>query len=87
MKEATAENKWIPEWDPNRKPFAGWAARTWNWYYLRPINDEVPPEKCGMPLTKEEREAYLKDLNELKKARKDNPGVPFNYDMVELEYE
>ena len=54
-KEACRENNWIPEFDENRRPFEGWAARTWNWYYIGPINKMIPPEECGMPLTAKER--------------------------------
>ena len=84
-KEACRENNWIPEWDKNRKPFEGWAARTWNWYYLRGLNNLLPPEEIGMPLTEEERSTYIEELESLKKERAENPGIPIYYDMMELE--
>lgn len=86
-KEACRENHWIPEWDPNRKPFEGWAARTWNWYYLRGLNKLLPPEECGMPLTEEEKREYLQDLARLRDDREKHPGIPISYDMVELEWD
>ena len=85
-KEACRENNWIPEFDENRRPFEGWAARTWNWYYIGPINKMIPPEECGMPLTAKEREYYLEGMEKLKKEREANPGVPIGYDLVELEW-
>ena len=85
-KEACRENNWIPEFDENREPFEGWAARTWNRYYLWGINKMLPPEECGMPLTAEERACYLKDMELLKKEREANPGVPISYEPVELEW-
>ena len=84
-KEACRENNWIPEFDEKRRSFEGWAARTWNWYYIGPINKMIPPEECGMPLTAEERKHYLEAMEKLKKEREANPGVPIGYDLVELE--
>ena len=84
-KEACSRNNWIPEWDPNRKPFEGWAARTWNWYYLNGLNRLLPPEEIGMKLTEEERKDYIESLEWLKKEREANPGMPIGYEMVELE--
>lgn len=84
-KEACAENNWIPEYDENRRPYEGWAARTWNWYYLRGINEMIPPEECGMKLTAEERKNYLESQEKLRKEREANPGIPIAYDLAELE--
>lgn len=64
----------------------GWTSKEWN-MVIRSLNDELPPEKCGVKLNEEERESYMKDLNWLKKERADNPGMPISFDMVEKEYE
>ena len=84
-KAATAENKWIPEFDEGRKPFEGWAARTWNWYWLNGLNELKPPDEIGMPLTEKEKELYEKSLKWLREEREKNPGVPIAYEMVETE--
>lgn len=84
-KEACSENNWIPEWNPNRKAFEGWAARTWNWYYLRALNELLPPEEVGMPLTEEERASYIESLEWLRNERAQHPGTPISYSLAELE--
>lgn len=58
--------------------FENFDARTFGAYY-KAINDGLPPEECGIDLTAEEKEHYLKLTDELAKDRSEHPGVPICY--------
>ena len=62
-----------------RKMYEGWTNREWN-LVNRALNKELPPEKCGVKLSKEEKEQYLKDLEFLKEARAKSPFIPIEFD-------
>ena len=62
-----------------RKMYEGWTNREWN-LVNRALNKELPPEKCGVKLSKEEKEQYLKDLVFLKEARAKSPFIPIEFD-------
>lgn len=59
--------------------FDNWDARKWNAYH-HSLNLELPPEKCEVSLTDEEKKTYIERLNDLRKERKANPGMPIMYD-------
>lgn len=63
-----------------KNSFEGFSYRDWCDYYIS-INNELPPDKCPVKLTENERECYLEELDKLKKERAENPGIPISYDM------
>ena len=69
-----------------RRSYSDWTSREWN-MTTNALNEELPPEKCGVELTPEERASYLKDLEWLKKERAENPGMPISFSMMEKETE
>ncbi len=64
----------------------GWTSKEWN-LVIRSLNEELPPEECGVKLNKEEQASYMKDLEWLKKERAENPKMPISFSLVEKEYE
>ena len=68
-----------------KQKYDGWASKDWN-ELIDALNKELPPEKCGKDLTEEEREDYIRDLEFLKKERKENPDVPISYWPVEKDW-
>ncbi len=69
----------------NGRKYEGWTSREWN-LMVYSLNDELPPEKCKVKLTEEEKEGYLKDLRFLQEERRKNPGVPIGYSPVEKDW-
>lgn len=67
------------------KKYEGWTSKEWN-REIRSLNELRPPEECGVKLTEEEREDYLKELEWLKNERENNPGVPISYELVENDW-
>lgn len=66
--------------------YEGWTSKEWNERVIA-LNKELPPEKCGVKLNEEEKEAYMKALEFLKKERKENPNIPIEYSPVEKDWE
>ena len=60
--------------------FERFSYRDWCDYYTS-LNEELPPEKCHVKLTDNEKECYLEDLERIKQERAKHPGVPIDYDM------
>ncbi len=48
---------------------------------IESTNREIPPEECGLPLTENEKKAYMLDLEALKEERRNNPGATINYEI------
>ena len=69
-----------------RKAYEGWTSTTWN-KVIDATNKELPPEKCGVELNEQERMDYIRDLEFLKKERKENPNMPISYSPVEKDWE
>lgn len=69
----------------SKRNYEGWTSKEWN-RTIRSLNELRPPEKCGVELNEEERVAYLKDLEWLKKEREKNPGIPISYELVENDW-
>ena len=59
-----------------KKMFDEFEAREWIEYYDC-LNSETPVNELRLKLSDEEKEAYIKDLEKLKEARKTFPAATF----------
>ncbi len=63
------------------KKIKDFTAKDWFQYYSA-LNNEKPVEKCGFDLTEEQKAVYNRELEFLKRERKNwKHPVPLNYEV------